>query len=159
MPSGIKQVFGVRSYLGRENNQGIRVMELDKISLFGVIKKRLAWLGQRHEVVAQNIANADTPNYKARDIEAFKFRDLVRRQGVSLRMATTESNHLKGVRKRATDFTVAVESKPFETSPTGNSVVLEEQMANMSENGISHRLTTELYKKHLNMFRIAVRGR
>jgi len=134
-------------------------MELDKISLFGAIKKRLAWLGQRHEVVAQNIANADTPNYQARDIQAFKFRDLVRKQGPALRMAATENNHLKGVSKRATDFSVTNDRKPFETNPTGNSVILEEQMAKMSENGISHRLTTELYKKHLNMFRLAVRSR
>ncbi len=134
-------------------------MELDKISLFGIIKKRMAWLGQRHEVVAQNIANADTPDYQARDIQAFKFRDLVRKQGSSLRMATTENNHLKGVSKRATDFSVTKDRNPFETNPTGNSVVLEEQMAKMSENGVSARLTTELYKKHLNMFRLAVRSR
>lgn len=134
-------------------------MELDKISLFSVIKKRLAWLGQRHEVVAQNIANADTPNYQARDIQAFKFRDLVRNQGSSLRMVTTESNHLKGVSKRASDFAVTKDRNPFETNPTGNSVVLEEQMAKLNENGISHRLATELYKKHLNMFRLAVRSR
>lgn len=134
-------------------------MELDKISLFSVIKKRLAWLGQRHEVVAQNIANADTPNYQARDIQAFKFRDLVRNQGSSLRMVTTESNHLKGVSKRASDFVVTKDRNPFETNPTGNSVVLEEQMAKLNENGISHRLATELYKKHLNLFRLAVRSR
>ena len=47
----------------------------------------------------------------------------------------------------------------METSPNGNSVVLEEQMAKMGETGISHRLTTELYKKHLNMIRMAVGGR
>lgn len=134
-------------------------MELDKISLFGVIKRRLAWLGQRHEVVAQNIANADTPNYRARDIQAFKFRDLVRKQDSSLRMVTTENNHLKGVSKRATIFSVTEDRDPFETNPTGNSVILEEQMAKMSENSISHRLTTELYKKHLNMIRMAVRSR
>ncbi len=53
-------------------------MELGKISLFGVIRKRLAWLGQRQEVVAQNIANADTPNYQARILKPFKFREMVR---------------------------------------------------------------------------------
>ena len=45
-------------------------MELDKLSLFSVIKRRLAWLGHRQEVLAQNIANSDTPRYKARDLKA-----------------------------------------------------------------------------------------
>lgn len=133
-------------------------MELGNISLFDVIKKRLAWLGQRQEVVAQNIANADTPNYRARDIKPFQFRDLVRRQSASLRMAATAKGHLKGVSKRAQDFGIATDRNPYETNPTGNSVVLEEQMAKMNETGISHRLTTQLYKKHLNLFRMAVRG-
>jgi flagellar basal-body rod protein FlgB len=47
----------------------------------------------------------------------------------------------------------------METSPNGNSVVLEEQMAKLSETEISHRLTTNLYKKHLNMLKMAIGGR
>ncbi len=39
-------------------------MDLNKVSLFGMMKQRLAWLGQRQEVLAQNIANADTPGYR-----------------------------------------------------------------------------------------------
>ena len=61
-------------------------MELDKIALFGLVKKRLAWLAQRQEVLAKNIANADTPGYKPRDLKAFDFRRLVSREigGVTL---------------------------------------------------------------------------
>ncbi len=55
-------------------------MELDKIALFGLVKKRLAWLAQRQEVLAKNIANADTPGYKPRDLKAFDFKQLVSRK-------------------------------------------------------------------------------
>jgi len=134
-------------------------MELEKLSLFGVVKKRLAWLGHRQEVLAQNIANSDTPKYKARDLKALKFKDLVNNQSSNLRMAATANSHLTGAPKRAVDFSVETERFPFETNPNGNSVVLEEQMAKINETGISHRLTTELYKKHLNMFRMAIGGR
>jgi len=135
-------------------------MELDKINLFNVVKKRLAWIGRRQEIIAQNIANADTPNYRAKDLKPFKFEDLVRRQDAGLRMEVTQKSHLGGSRRRASEFVETEDRKPFETTPTGNAVVLEEQMAKMNESGVSHRLTTELYKKHLNMIKVALgRGR
>ncbi len=134
-------------------------MELDKLSLFSVVKQRLAWLGHRQEVLAQNIANSDTPQYKARDLKALKFQDLVRNQSSNIRMTATADSHMTGTPKRATEFKVDTERRPMETNPNGNSVVLEEQMAKISETGISHRLTTELYKKHLNMLRMAIGGR
>jgi len=132
-------------------------MELGKIPLFELVKKRLAWLGQRHEILSQNIANADTPEYRARDIKAFNFKEVLRQEArPSLTMQMTTANHLPGVRKRATDFGESVVRKPYETALDGNSVVLEEQMAKENETAVSHRLTTELYKKHLGLIRIAL---
>ncbi len=131
-------------------------MEIGKLSLFSIVKKRMAWLSHRQEVLAQNIANSDTPGYKARDLKAFKFKDLIRRENAGLRMSATEANHLGGQRKRVRDFAEIENRKPFETSTNGNSVVLEEQMAIMNETGISYRLASELYKKHLGMIRMAL---
>lgn len=131
-------------------------MESSNLSIFSIIKKRMSWLGQRQEVLAQNIANADTPGYKARDITAFQFKELLRRPGNSLTMAGTSAKHLSGQPKRSTDFRSEETRNTFETSANGNSVILEEQMAKMSENSVSYRLTTELYKKHLSMIRAAL---
>ena len=131
-------------------------MELGKLTLFEVVKKRMAWLGQRQEVIAQNIANADTPDYKSKEIQPFKFKELLRRESSGLNMNVTEASHLSGVRKAVQNFQVKDDRKPYETNPTGNSVVLEEQMSKMNENGASYRLTSELYKKHLNMIRTAL---
>ncbi len=131
-------------------------MEIGNLSLFSIVKKRMAWLSQRQEVLAQNIANSDTPGYKSRDLKAFKFEDLVRRENAGLGMNTTEKNHLGGQRKRVRDFADAEDRKPYETNVNGNSVVLEEQMAKMSENSISHNLVSELYKKHMGMIRMAL---
>lgn len=131
-------------------------MELEKLSLFTVVKKRLAWLGRRQEVIAQNIANADTPEYRARDLKPLQFRNLVRSQKTGMGMRVTNASHLRGIAKRTSEFDEKETRKPYETSPTGNSVVLEEQMAKMNETTIGHRLTTELYKKHLNLFKMAL---
>lgn len=131
-------------------------MEIGDLSIFSVFKKRMAWLSHRQEILAQNIANSDTPGYKARDIKAFKFANLIRRESAALSMSGTEKNHLRGQRKRVRDFADAEDRKPYETSPNGNSVVLEEQMAKMSETSISHNLVSQLYKKHMGMIRMAL---
>ena len=131
-------------------------MELGKLSLFSIVKKRMAWLGQRQEILAQNIANSDTPGFKSRDLKPFKFEDLVRREGNNMRMMATKGNHLSGISKRASEFGSEINRHPQETDTTGSSVVIEEQMAKMSESSIGYRMTTDLYKKHLNMIKMAI---
>ena len=133
-------------------------MDFKNIAIFQVAKKRLEWLSQRQEVLAQNISNSDTPGYRAKDLRPFKFGDLLRRDTSTVNLTTTHPDHVSGNRRRIRDFDERVVEQPFETSPDGNSVVLEEQMANMNETNGAHRLTTELYKKHLQMIRTAVRG-
>ena len=46
--------------------------------------------------------------------------------------------------------------KPYEVAPTGNSVVLEEQVLKVSETAGDHRLMTNLYRKHIAMFKMAL---
>ena len=71
-------------------------MEIGDTTLFSVIKKRLAWLTRRQEVLGQNIANSDTPKkpYKARDIKPFDFKELLSRKARQVNMAVTDKNHL-----------------------------------------------------------------
>ena len=78
-------------------------MELEKLSLFSIVKQRLAWLGRRQEVIAQNIANADTPNYQALDLKPLQFRDMVRSQNTGMSMKVTRVSHLRGNAKRASE--------------------------------------------------------
>lgn len=129
------------------------------LTLFAAVKKRLNWLGQRQEILAQNISNADTPDYKAKDLKPYAFRDLLRKESAQLNMVTTEPGQLGGRRKRIRDFFVEEPRHPYETAPNGNSVVLEEQMGKVAETQTAHRLTTELYKKHMEMLKTASRGR
>ncbi len=131
-------------------------MELSKLTLFSAVKKRLAWLTQRQEVLSQNIANADTPEYRSRDLKGFEFKELIRREKAQINMVTTGNSHLGGQRKRIRDFSEFKERKPFETAPAGNNVILEEQAAKVNETNISHKLTTELYRKHLGMIKTAL---
>jgi flagellar basal-body rod protein FlgB len=132
-------------------------MELGDATIFTVIKKRLAWLNRRQEVLSRNIANSDTPDYRPRDLKPFNFRNLLRRQAHQVKLSVTDKSHITGGRSsRNSEFSVAVDRKPYETSPSGNAVILEEQMAKVNQTNIAHRLTTWLYTKHLDMVKIAL---
>ena len=134
-------------------------MDLKPITLFEAVKKRMDWLAQRQEVLSQNIANADSPNYRARDLKPYNFKELIRRESAQLNMVASEGGHLPGRRKRIRDFSEQKERKPFETAPAGNSVVLEEQMAKVGETGANYKMATNLYRKHLSMIRMALGSR
>lgn len=166
-------------------------MDLNKLTLFRMLKGQMGWLNRRQEVLAQNIANADTPGYKPRDLAPLDFQKMLRGQGVTqmaaqrsapmdpptypvmpgtqvqqvasadpLRqgggLAVTHPAHFAGTRANTSAFTEVQETLPFETAPNGNAVVLEEQMAKLGEVQVQHRLTTELYRKHIGLIKIAI---
>ncbi len=133
-------------------------MDFGDTTLLAAVKKRLGWLSQRQEVLAQNIANANTPRYRAHDLKPMEFKDILRQEKIQLNMDVTNASHQPGRRKRIRDFAEETTRQPFETSPTGNSVVLEEQMAKVNETHTKHSLVTQLYKKHLKMITTAVSG-
>ncbi len=131
-------------------------MELKSLTLFQAVKKRMDWLAQRQEVLSQNIANSDSPKYRARDLKPYNFKELLRSEGSQLNMVASGKGHLPGRRKRIRDFAEVSDRRPFETNPTGNSVVLEEQMAKVGETGANYKMATNLYRKHVSMLRMAL---
>ncbi len=134
-------------------------MDLGKLTIFNAVKKRMQWTGQRQEVLAHNIANADTPDFRSSDMKPYEFKEIVRREAMQINMTTTGSDHLAGRQKSIRDFAAKETRMPYETAPDGNSVILEEQMTKMNETAISHQFTNEIYRKHLAMLKLAITGR
>ena len=136
-------------------------MELTNLPMFGLLRNRMNWLGQRQEVLAQNVANADTPNYSSHDLKAFDFRQVVNdsgrdQSGVALRR--TNVAHIQvGTAGGRGDFGSGEVRDPYETAPDGNAVVIEEQMVKMNETVTNHNLITQIYKKQMLMFKAVTR--
>ena len=131
-------------------------MGVDDIPLFSMLRGRLSWLNERQRVVAQNVANADTPGYEARDLarpaDFAQALDGVR--GVGL--MRTAGMHISA--PGATRAPLATEVSPdSETTPDGNSVVVEEQMLRMAESRMAYDAAIGFYQKSLNMLRLAAR--
>jgi flagellar basal-body rod protein FlgB len=129
-------------------------MDLQGIGLFRMISQQLRWLGQRQEVLSQNVANADTPGYRARDVAPIAFGDALR-QAALVRPAVTQAGHLPG---RPADPAAAriMTIAPWEMSPDGNGVVLEQQMMALAQTQADHQMATELYRKQVAMLRTAI---
>ena len=130
-------------------------MDLNKLTLFGMVKGQMKWLNKRQEVLAQNIANADTPKYKPQDLKAVNFREVMREQHKRDMMNPASSTRVAGLGS-ADAFRVETERAPYETAPDGNAVVLEEQMGKIGETQMQYQLTNELYRKHIGMIKIAL---
>jgi flagellar basal-body rod protein FlgB len=128
-------------------------MDLQGVGLFRMISQQLRWLGQRQEVLSRNVANADTPGYQARDLEKPTFGDAL--QQAALRPAATQAGHLLG---KVVDPAAAKEKTitPWEVSPDGNGVVLEQQMTSLAETQADYQMATELYRKQIGMLKTAI---
>ncbi len=129
-----------------------------KFDIFAVIGKRMDWLNQRERVLANNIANSDTPGFVPRDLDSSQFSRLLRSQLAPVAPTTTNAAHMRGTVVSDGPAKSERQRETYETSPTGNAVVLEEQLVKVSETQSAYQLMTNLYRKHMDMFRLALRG-
>ena len=139
-------------------NAGVS-MDLNKIPVFAALTKRMTWLNQRQKVLADNIANADTPGFAPRDLNELDFRkELSRSNRTSMRMDVSSARHIvpKGVDRSELQFGTKPQKDVYERSPDGNSVVLEQQLMKVTETKMDYELMTNLYRKHMGMLKTAL---
>lgn len=131
-------------------------MDLGKFQIFSMLTRRMAWLGQRQQVLAQNIANANTPGYTPRDLKPLDFRRAMGEADGRLAMRVTNVAHLSAPGAPAPRFVAEKERDVYESTPTGNSVVLEEELMKVSKTVMDYRLMADLYRKHVSMIKTAL---
>ncbi|MEX2453780.1 MAG: flagellar basal body protein [Rhodospirillaceae bacterium] len=130
-------------------------MDLTNLKLFQMAAKRMDWLSKRQQVLSQNIANADTPAYGAQDLKELSFRDLMRRRRALPTLEKTSPMHIAATRVQPR-FRPDEEKSPYEVSPGGNAVVIEEQLTKVSETQSNHRLASNIYSKHVALLKMAI---
>ncbi len=133
-------------------------MDLNSIPLMSMLAKRMAWLNQRQSVLAQNVANANTPHFKPRDLKPLDFDSLARDAAARLTLVTTKPGHLRATEAMG-GASPTVRRRTLETSPTGNAVNLEEEMMKIGRNRMEYDLAVALYRKHMALLRVALGGR
>jgi|SRR5690348_10786464 flagellar basal-body rod protein FlgB len=134
-------------------------MDIGHIPLFAAFSKRMAWLTQRQTVLAENVANANTPGYLAKDLQPLDFKSLVSNpNGASngaLRLAADQPGHIAPA---TANNAAAVVQRPDDRSLSGNGVSLESQMMKVSTNATEYALVTTLYKQNITMIKAVLGG-
>lgn len=132
-------------------------MDYSDIKLMSLMQTKMAYHAQNQDVLAQNIANADTPGYRAKELKPLDFAHLALLESHRLEMKATSPEHLSGARA-IQQFREDKVKKTYETTPVKNNVALEEQMAKVAYNNQEYLMTTNLYRKTASLFKIAING-
>lgn len=132
-------------------------MDLGNLGLFKLMSRKMDWLTQRQDVLSQNVANADTPQYKPHDLKPFSFRDALS-DARRLTPTATNASHLSGTVAQGGSAQEQRDRNPYETAPDGNAVVIEEQMMKVGQNAADYQTVLNLYRKQVTMIRTALRG-
>jgi len=130
-------------------------MDLSKFPVFRMMTGKMRWLSSRQGVLSQNVANADTPKYHAKDLKEVDFRKSEGAASFRVELARTDPAHFGRTGAKG-DVQSVRDRNPYETLPTGNAVVLEEQLIKVAQTKHDYELMTRLYRKHLQMFQIAL---
>ena len=133
-------------------------MGITDIPILSMLRTRLDWSQARQRVLADNVANADTPHFRGRDLAPLKFDDplLVTPTAVSgITLTRTASSHMNGVGLSQSPFPNKNEAV-YETRPAGNAVNLEEEMMKVAANQMDFQTATALYTRSLNLIKTAL---
>lgn len=135
-------------------------MDLQKLSFFQIAQERMDWLAQRQKVVSQNLANANTPGYQAKDIKEIDFKSALSRtlaqETQSIPATRTDPAHLTGSLPQAGPYRTETSRRPFEYTLDKNGVDVEEQMEKAASNRSAYELASNLVLKNLNLIRTAI---
>jgi flagellar basal-body rod protein FlgB len=128
---------------------------LGDLPLFSALKGRMQYHQSRQKLLAENVANADSPGFRPRDLKPFDAALAAQRGSTSgdAGPAKTHYSHLGGQGAGALG---SRRSSVFEATQTGNAVNLEDEMMRMSQNNSDYQLATSLYSKSLQYLRLAL---
>jgi flagellar basal-body rod protein FlgB len=131
-------------------------MAITDIPIFSMLRTRLDWAQERQRLLAENVANSDTPHYRARDLAPLKFPEPTAVHPASVArvsLAQTEAGHIAQL-GGATTF--GTNKAGYDIRPTGNAVNLEEEMMKVAANQMDYQAATALYTRSLNLIKTAI---
>jgi flagellar basal-body rod protein FlgB len=133
-------------------------MNLPDMPLLSMLREKMSWLNSRQSLLSQNVANADTPNYMAKDLKPIDFEQ-------SLRDATRPSaSNLMLTNSRHIAVNPTSPGGNFEEQSTGqglpngqgNTVAVEEEMIKVADTQAQYQAAANIYSKAISMMRTAI---
>ncbi len=136
-------------------------MTIQDIGLLQAIGSKINYLNQRQSIIAQNVANADTPGYRPKDLVDVDFSTMLKKElggQKNVSVNTTNEQHLPNAQSTI-DPKSRKDREVYEVAPAGNAVIIEEQLLQAGQNSMDYNLMLNVMQKQTGMFRIALGSR
>lgn len=130
-------------------------MDFGSLPLMNMLQQKMSWLSDRQSILARNIANASTPGFVPQDLRQADFSKAL--SGANDGLMRTNSLHIQP-RSLLSGAHHAITAPDSQSSPDGNSVVVEEQMLKVSDTQMGYAQAAGIYKKMSGMWRMALGG-
>lgn len=126
------------------------------IPLLSALADKMRWHQARQKLLAENVANSETPGYRGQDLTPFGFDDYLKNQSIAkIETVATQPGHITVMGTDADGFGPRA-AGGFEVTPEGNSVTLEDEMMKVASNQMDYQTITSLYTRSIRLFRTAL---
>jgi flagellar basal-body rod protein FlgB len=129
-------------------------MAISDLPILSMLRTRMHWHQERQRVLAENVANADTPSFRPRDLAPLDFGRQVDKATGQLSLALTSPQHLAGP-AAAGQFATEKQGR-HDVRPAGNAVNLEDEMMKVASNQMDYQAAVSLYSRSMGLFRTAL---
>jgi flagellar basal-body rod protein FlgB len=129
-------------------------MAISDIPILSMLRTKLHWHQERQRLLAENVANADTPEFKPSDLAPPNF-DASPSGPAAVSLLRTSPAHLASSNSAALQFALQP-GRNFEVVPTGNAVSLEDEMMKVASNQMDFQAATTLYTRGLGLIKTAI---
>jgi flagellar basal-body rod protein FlgB len=115
----------------------------------------MQWHQDRQQVLADNIANADMPKFRPRDLVPPEINKPLLASNAPLNVVQTDGGHLPGL-SGSSSAQFRTSTGGYEVRPSGNAVDLEDEMLKVAANQMDYQAATTLYSRSLNLLKTAL---
>jgi len=131
-------------------------MGLINLPIFSALQDKMRWHQERQGLLAENVANAETPGYRGRDLKSFS---------IDEEASAFSSAQVATIATQPMHYSVGASSgtalggqrmNSFEITPEGNGVTLEDEMMKVTTNLMDYQAATTLYQKSMKILRTAL---
>lgn len=131
-------------------------MDIGNLPVFRLAKEKMQFLSDRQVVLAQNVANVDTPNYHAKDLRAPNFKAIASGLAPDLGIIRTNPMHFNVAPATPGGHYAAARRASDERNPDDSRVSLDEQLKKVAETQMDYNIAIGVYRKQLAMFKMAL---
>ena len=129
-------------------------MPISDIPIFSMLRTKMQWHQERQRLLAENVSNADTPDFRPHDLSPLTF-DQSQSSVAPLALAHTSAAHMTASTASSSAFRLERRTD-FEVRPSGNQVNLEDEMLKVAANAMDYQAATTLYARGLGLIKTAI---